>query len=92
MSGHYRLETTPNFEREFKGLDPAVARRVSKKVDHLAAHPELISQPLRNPPPDLAGIYKYRIGDYRILLSVDHGNHLITLHAVGHRREIYRNL
>jgi len=92
MSSVYRIETTPRFERDFYKLDPAVARRVRKKIDYLAAHAELVSQPLRNPPADLAGLHKYRVGDYRILLWADHRAQLITLHAVAHRREIYRNL
>ena len=92
MSADYRVETTPNFEQEFKLFDPAVARRVRKKIDYLAANPELISQPLRNPPSELSGIHKYRIGDFRLLLWVDHRNHVITLQAVGHRSEIYRKL
>ena len=88
----YRVETTYSFEQEFKKLDAAIARRVVRKLDHLAAHPELIAQPLRNPPRDLAGIHKYRVGDYRVLLWVDHKNRVITLHTVGHRSEVYRNL
>ena len=92
MSSVYRIETTPRFERDFNKLDAAVARRIAKKLDYLAAQPETVSQPLRNPPADLAGIHKYRVGDYRILLWVDHETRVITLHAVAHRREIYRGL
>ncbi len=92
MSSVYRIETTPRFERDFSKLDPAVARRVMKKIDYLGAHPEVVSQPIRNPPADLAGLHKYRVGDYRILLWVDHRTRVITLHAVAHRREIYRTL
>jgi len=92
MSSVYRIETTPQFEKDFDRVDRAVARRVMKKIDQLAAHPELVSQPLRNPPADLAGIRKRRAGDYRILLWVEHDAHVITLHAVAHRREIYRSL
>jgi mRNA interferase RelE/StbE len=88
----YRVETTANFEREFKKLDGAVARPVIRKLDHLAAHPELIAQPLRNPPRHLEGVHKYRVGDYRILLWVDPAKRLITLHTVGHRSEVYRSL
>jgi mRNA interferase RelE/StbE len=91
-SGAYRLETTANFEREFHRLDRTVARRVMRTIDQIAAHPELMTQPLRNPPRDLEGIHKYRVGDYRVLLWVDRKNHVITLHTVGHRSEVYRNL
>jgi mRNA interferase RelE/StbE len=88
----YRLETTLRFERDFHKLDASIRPRVIKKIDQLAAHPELIAQPLRNPPPDLAGLHKYRVGDYRILLWVDHQTQVLTLHAVAHRREIYRGI
>lgn len=88
----YRIETTPRFERDFNKLDRSIGRRLMKKIDQLAGHPEVATQPLRCPPPDLAGIHKYRVGDYRILLWVDHGAQVLTLHAVAHRREIYRGL
>jgi mRNA interferase RelE/StbE len=88
----YRIQTTPRFESDFNKLDPSIGRRVMKKIDQLAAHRELVTQPLRNPPPDFAGIRKYRVGDYRILLWVDHGAQVLTLHAVAHRGEIYRGL
>ena len=91
-SDTYRLETTLNFEREFGKLDRSVARRVMRKLDHIVAHPELIAQPLRNPPSNLEGIHKYRVGDYRVLLWVDHSKRVITLHTVGHRSEVYRRL
>ena len=92
MPSPYKVETTPRFERDFNKLDRLVAARIMKKIDHLAAHPELVTQPLRNLPPDLAGIHKCRVGDYRILLWIDHPAHVLTLFAVAHRREIYRGL
>jgi mRNA-degrading endonuclease RelE of RelBE toxin-antitoxin system len=64
----YRIETTRRFERDFNKLDPSISHRVMKKIDQLAAHPEAVTQRLRNPPPDMAGVHKYRVGDYRILL------------------------
>jgi mRNA interferase RelE/StbE len=88
----YRIQTTPRFESDFNKLDPSVGRRVMKKIELLAAHPEVVTQTLRDPPPDLAGIHKYRVGDYRILLWVDHQAQVLTLHAVAHRSEIYRGL
>jgi mRNA interferase RelE/StbE len=92
MSDLYRVETTPHFERDFKRLDPQTGRRIIKKVEFLATHPELLSQPLQGLPADLSGLHKYRIGDYRILFWVDHVRHLITLYKVGHRSAIYGGL
>jgi mRNA interferase RelE/StbE len=92
VKGVYRIQATPRFERDFNKLDPSIGRRVMKKIDQLARHPEMVTQPLRNPPPDIAGIRRYRVGDYRILLWVDHGARVLTLHAVAHRSEIYRGI
>ena len=33
--------------------------------------------------------YRLRVGDYRVLYSIDDSNRLITILAVGHRREVY---
>lgn len=92
MSERYRTLTTPTFERDFKRLDRQLASRIAKKIDWLAAHPEALSNPLRNMPPDLAGLQKYRVGDYRLLLWVDHSQRSLTLYAVEHRSSIYRSL
>jgi mRNA interferase RelE/StbE len=34
--------------------------------------------------------YRIRVGDYRILYDVDSARRVITVFAVGHRRDIYR--
>jgi mRNA interferase RelE/StbE len=91
MNHPYRVETTPTFERDFKKLDKTIARRVSKKMFHLARHPEL-GLPLRNMPEDLAGIRKFRIGDYRVLYWADHALRVLKLYAVGHRSNVYQGL
>ncbi len=91
MGSQYRVLTTPTFERDFRRLDRQVTRRIAKKIGWLAEHPELLSQPLTNMPPDLAGLQKYRVGDYRVLFWVNHSQELITLYGVAHRSVIYRN-
>ncbi|MEA5533051.1 type II toxin-antitoxin system RelE family toxin [Crocosphaera sp. XPORK-15E] len=36
---------------------------------------------------NLSGLFKLRIGDYRVIYSFD--DDFITIHQVGHRRDIY---
>ena len=38
----------------------------------------------------LAGLCKLREGDYRIIYQVLHNEETIVVHAIGHRRDIYR--
>jgi len=39
---------------------------------------------------ELAGLYKLRVGDYRVIYEVLWEEETIVIHAIGHRREIYR--
>ena len=38
---------------------------------------------------DLAGLWRYRVGDYRILCQIRDGELLVLVVAAGHRRDIY---
>jgi mRNA interferase RelE/StbE len=38
---------------------------------------------------DLAGLWRYRVGDHRILCQIRNGELLVLVVAVGHRRNIY---
>jgi mRNA interferase RelE/StbE len=49
--------------------------------------PRYIGEPLAGP---LKGIWRYRVGDYRILCRIRHGELIILVVEVGHRREVYR--
>jgi mRNA interferase RelE/StbE len=88
----YEILFTPGFEKDFRHLANPVRERIRKKILHLSKHPELIRYPLQNLPVELAGLHKYRIGDYRVLFRPDHNKRKIMLYAVAHRREIYRRL
>ena len=38
---------------------------------------------------DLAGLWRYRVGDYRILCQIRDKELLVLVVAVGHRRDVY---
>ena len=38
----------------------------------------------------LAGHWRYRIGDYRVIAQIEDGRMVIIVIAIGHRREVYR--
>jgi mRNA interferase RelE/StbE len=38
---------------------------------------------------DLKGLWRYRVGDYRIVASIEPGRFVVLVVAVGHRREVY---
>ncbi len=77
-----------NASRQLKNLDPPVARRIIDQIQWLAEHfEEITPEPLKG---DLAGLFKYREGDYRIIYEPLHKEKLIVVHEIGHRSEIYK--
>ena len=39
---------------------------------------------------DLKGLWRYRVGDYRIVASIEDDRFVVLVVTVGHRREVYR--
>jgi len=86
----YRIETTRHFDDDLRRLDRDTAARIIEAIEWLAEHPEALRFLLRHVPRDLKGLHKYRVGDYRVLLWVDHEQRVLTLYGVAHRSSIYR--
>lgn len=85
----YHIELTRNAEKNFAILaksNPVTAKRVAQAIDSLAQDPYR-GIPLRG---ELKGLYKYRVGTYRILYQIKKMQLLITVIDIGHRREVYR--
>jgi mRNA interferase RelE/StbE len=38
---------------------------------------------------DLKGLWRYRVGDYRIVASIEDDRFVVLIVTVGHRREVY---
>jgi mRNA interferase RelE/StbE len=39
---------------------------------------------------DRRGLWRYRVGDYRIVASIEDDRFVVLVVTVGHRREVYR--
>lgn len=69
-------------------LDKPVARRILARIEWLVANFEsLTAESLAG---DLNGLYKLRVGDYRVIYEVLRYERILVVHNVGHRREVYR--
>ena len=67
-------------------LDAHVRERVLSRVSWLEENfMEVAPEPLRR---ELKGLYKLRIGDYRVIYSLRQD--MLIIEAVGHRRDIYK--
>jgi mRNA interferase RelE/StbE len=84
----YRLAFLPEVEDDLKRLDKSIRQRILRKTQWLAEHAaELPHEPLSR---QWAGMYRLRVGDYRVVYDLDHNRKVLTVYAVGHRREVYK--
>ena len=81
----YEVRIVPSAEKEMNRLPATVHARLSKRLLSLEDNPR--PRGVRK----LSGReeYRLRVGDYRILYTIDDKNHIVTVVAVGHRREVY---
>jgi mRNA-degrading endonuclease RelE of RelBE toxin-antitoxin system len=64
----YRIDTTPEFDRDIKAIDKPTTSRIINKIEWLSINPNVLKHLLKHMPSDLRGLQKYRVGDYRVLL------------------------
>lgn len=84
----YSIRILGQAARELEKLDKTTARRIVERIRWLAAN--IGNTRLEGLTGDLAGLYKLRVGDYRIIYEIIHSQDLLVIHAIGHRRDIYR--
>ena len=83
----YKIEFSKPAEKHLAGIQSADLKKISKKIDKLAADPFPKGSEKLKGGDDL---YRIRQGDYRIIYSVFETKLIILVLKIGHRREIYR--
>lgn len=87
----WKIELDPAAVRELDKLDPQMARRILTFLHGRVAtldDPRSIGEALKGS--KLGEFWKYRVGDYRIISSLEDGALRILVVRIGNRREVYR--
>jgi mRNA interferase RelE/StbE len=87
----WRIELSGLAQRNLKKLDRQVAKRILVFLHgRLAAldDPRSIGQALKGS--DLGQFWKYRVGDWRIIASIEDRDIRILVVRIANRREVYR--
>jgi len=81
----YEVRILRSAEKEMDKLPTAIYVRINKRILSLENNPKprgtkkLIGQ----------GKYRLRVGDYRILYTINDNDSVVTIFAVGRRQEVY---
>jgi mRNA interferase RelE/StbE len=82
----WRIVFARTSEKELAKLSSEIQLRVARAIRSLEQNPI---------PPSAKRLkgreeFRLRVGDYRVLYTLQHEDNLVTISAIGHRREVYR--
>jgi mRNA interferase RelE/StbE len=84
--GEYTVEIVSKAEREFLKLPVRVRTSLAKKMLSLEDNP----RPLGAKKLKETDYYRIRVGDFRVIYSIDDARRIVRLLSVAHGREVYR--
>ncbi len=84
-----RIEYSETALKEFKKLDKSIQKRIKNYMFEIAEleNPRSRGKVLVE---NLSGLWRYRVGDIRIVCEIQDEKILITVLRIAHRKEIYR--
>jgi mRNA interferase RelE/StbE len=74
--------------KDLKGLPQDVAEKVVKSIKEISENPKTHVKKLKGSPN--TPLYSLRVGDYRVIMSIEGEKLVIFVIEVGHRSKIYR--
>ncbi|MFC2289822.1 MULTISPECIES: type II toxin-antitoxin system RelE family toxin [Treponema] len=84
-----KVVLTETFKKQLKKLDAAISKRVLDYLEQI----ELLDNPRSRGKAltsNLSGLWRYRVGDYRILCRICDDKLIITVIEIAHRSTVYR--
>lgn len=89
QSAVWRVEFHSDAARDLRKLGHEAQRLVLtylRKRIATAQNPRRFGRALTR---DLKGLWRYRVGDYRIVAAIEDDRFVVLVVTVGHRREVY---
>ena len=90
-AGQWRVEFDDRARRELRKLDAATQQTILRYLRERIAsaeNPRQYGKPLRM---NLAGLWRYRVGNYRLICRIEENRLVVLVLKVGHRREVYED-
>lgn len=87
----WRIEVSDGAKKQFAKLSRTEAMRITSYLrDRVSVleNPRSLGAALQGP--QFAGLWRYRVGDYRVLVDIRDEVVVVVVLGVGHRREVYR--
>ncbi|WAR44039.1 type II toxin-antitoxin system RelE family toxin [Methylomonas rapida] len=86
----WTVKLSDDAKRDLQKLDKSVQKRIVAFLqDRIlpADNPRNTGKALQG---NLSGLWRYRVGDYRLLCRIEDDELIVLVIEIGHRREVYR--
>ena len=90
-SAQWTVEFDDRARRELRKLSAETQKTILSYLRQRIAgsdNPKLFGKPLRL---NLAGLWRYRVGDYRLICRMEEDRLIVLVLRVAHRREVYQD-
>ncbi len=83
----FKIHFLEEANKDLTKLNKNDSKIILKKINWLALNVKTAKHlPLSA---NLAGLYKLRVGDFRVIYQILYKDLILLIHAVGHRKDIY---
>jgi mRNA interferase RelE/StbE len=86
----YKIELSRNAEKTLDKLNPNIRKMIAKWVEKNLENTTDPKQHGKALVGELAGLWRYRVGDYRLICKIIDNKLIIYIIQVGHRSKIYK--
>ena len=85
----WKIEFDSDVEKDLRKLGHTAQKKILTYLKNklmLVSDPRTLGKPLSG---ELSGLWRYRVGDYRILAQIEDDALIILVIHVGHRKNVY---
>lgn len=85
----WEISLSETAKKEFSKMDKPIQRRIYEFLSQKLAtcdNPRRLGKPLKGP---FADFWRFRVGDYRILVEIFDSEMLIQVFRIEHRKDVY---
>lgn len=85
----WTVKLSDHAKRDLQKLDKTIQKRIVSFLQdriHVTDNPRASGKALQG---NLSGLWRYRVGDYRLLCRIEDEELIILVIGIGHRKEVY---
>lgn len=84
----YKIEYKASVAKDIRRLPKETIKRCLELIEEKLINNPFLGKPLKG---QFEGLWSVRIGDYRVIYTIEKGAETILILRISHRKESYRN-